>query len=346
LIKTNQNQGLTLELKRRLSHERLARGEYPGPTCTMQNSWTRLSLFYLFSFLLLGVIPLVDLAFGGGLMDFGGQAARASAVSGVEWTSSLLDVGRLALIESGLWLLIFGSSVPMIAALIVIVSFRENNIIANIISKINPFGDGSSDVKSVLTGYGRVVGVCLVALAGTALIRLWIYGDAVALPAISTLGALVPLSLLASLLDQGALLEEGGWRGFATPLAEQILSPLMAAVLIGIAWAVWHLPRDITGGVMGDMGAIRYWLQYFPSFALGMIAVSIIAVWGMKQAGGSLVPAILVHGLANDATGLAGQAGIEMALTTGFQLTKAIPFVIIAIIIVSATGRDLRRVPE
>jgi membrane protease YdiL (CAAX protease family) len=312
----------------------------------MQNSWTRLFVFYLLSFLLLGVIPLVDLAFGGGLMDFGGQAAHASQASGVEWTSSLLDVGRLAMIEPGLWLLIFGSSVPMVAALIVIVSFRENNIIANIISKINPFGDGSVDVKSVLYGYGHVLGVCLVALAGAAIIRLWVYGDAVTLPAISTLGALIPLSILASLLDQGALLEEGGWRGFATPLAENKLSPLMAAVLVGVAWALWHLPRDITGGVMADMGAARYWLQYFPSFALGMIAVSIIAVWGMKQAGGSLVPAIVVHGLANDAQGLAGQAGIEMALTTGFQLTKAIPFVIIAIVIVFTTGRTLRRVPE
>ncbi|HIG44799.1 MAG: CPBP family intramembrane glutamic endopeptidase [bacterium] len=46
-------------------------------------------------------------------------------------------------------------------------------------------------------------------------------------------------------MDQGELLEEAGWRGYATPLLQDGgVNPLMAAVIVGLAWSLWHVPRD------------------------------------------------------------------------------------------------------
>lgn len=306
-------------------------------TLSMGRVWSGFALFGLLSFLLLGLIPLVDLAAGGGLMDFAAQAGRASEATGIAWTSSLLDIARLALVEPGLWLLVFGSAVPMLAALIVIM--RQPGWIAGVFMRLRPFGP---ETRHPLRAYAFVIAASLLALLATGVIRSVLYD----LPPGALLThftvSLLPAALLAGLLDQGALLEEGGWRGFANPLLEQVMSPLAASLLVGLLWALWHLPRDITGGVLADMGGAAYALAYFPSFLLGALAVSVIAVWGMQNSGGSIWPAVLVHGLANDATGLAGTASMDVALTAGYQLTKALPFAAIAMALVVIYGRNLR----
>ena len=40
----------------------------------------------------------------------------------------------------------------------------------------------------------------------------------------------------------GGLDEEVGWRGMAQPLLQRHLTPLPANLVLGIIWAVWHLP--------------------------------------------------------------------------------------------------------
>jgi len=78
-----------------------------------------------------------------------------------------------------------------------------------------------------------------------------------------------------------------------------------------------------------------------PAFTLGTVTISIIAAFFMNRVGGSLIPAILAHGLANDAIGIAGQATIEQALTAGHQITKALPFLAFAILLVIWRGSRL-----
>jgi uncharacterized protein len=36
--------------------------------------------------------------------------------------------------------------------------------------------------------------------------------------------------------------EEPGWRGFALPRLEERHSPLLATLILGLAWGVWHIP--------------------------------------------------------------------------------------------------------
>ena len=50
------------------------------------------------------------------------------------------------------------------------------------------------------------------------------------------------LLAVAMFLDAGALLEENGWRGFALPVLLRSHGPLVASLIVGLAWATWHLP--------------------------------------------------------------------------------------------------------
>ena len=66
----------------------------------------------------------------------------------------------------------------------------------------------------------------------------------------------------------------------------------------------------------------------------------------MNRCGGILLPAVMVHGLTNDAMGLSGAAEIGQALTPFHQITQALPLALFAIVIVGFSGRQLGLRPE
>src|SRR5262249_52349042 len=41
----------------------------------------------------------------------------------------------------------------------------------------------------------------------------------------------------------GPLLEEAGWRGFALPRLQPRYGPLVGTLILGLLWALWHLPE-------------------------------------------------------------------------------------------------------
>lgn len=300
----------------------------------MPSAWVRFASFSLLCLVLLGLVPLLSALFGTS-MEFGAIAAQASAETGVPWTSNLWDVLRLCFAEPPLWLLVLGSSVPTLAALATLAGWRDPAGLREFLGRLRPRGDGTVSAGRLLTGYvmlGLTIVLCL-------LLSFWLRaclapGAYTRGPSLLTPGFASAL-LVGAFLDQGAVLEEPGWRGFATPLLQgRVVSPLAAALLVGVVWGFWHVPRDVVSGVVERLGLAVYLLRFLPAFVLGTVAVSVAASWFMNRLGGSVLAAVAVHGLTNDALGIAGAVTIEQALTPFHQITKAIPLTLLAALLV------------
>jgi membrane protease YdiL (CAAX protease family) len=86
--------------------------------------------------------------------------------------------------------------------------------------------------------------------------------------------------------------EEPGWRGFALPRLIARFGPIVGTVILGIAWACWHLPLFMIAGTP------QYGTGFVP-FALMLIAWSMVITLVVLRARGSVIPAMLFHASAN-----------------------------------------------
>jgi membrane protease YdiL (CAAX protease family) len=85
--------------------------------------------------------------------------------------------------------------------------------------------------------------------------------------------------------------EEFGWRGYALPKLQERYSPLTASVIIGLVWALWHVPKYLT---IGDPHALPFWF-----FSLNILAYAILFSWVFNRTGGSLLTVLLFHAAIN-----------------------------------------------
>jgi hypothetical protein len=298
-------------------------------------------LFGVLTFVLLGLVPLVDF-----LLDASGEsldevAARASVKTGLVWTSNLLVVIRMSIAEPALVALLVGSMVPALAALLTLTFLKRPNKWNAFLRRLNPVC--GTPATAALIAYSMIFVILIPILLLVLYFRQLTGGHYVG--SLSTLNlASVAMIFSLAFLDQGAVLEELGWRGFAAPeLQRTIVSPLHVALVIGIFWGLWHLPRDLTTGVLERLGPAVYVMLYLPSFLMGTISVSIIASYFMNRLGGSVVPAVMIHGITNDAVGISGSASIVEALTPYHQFTKNSVLALVAIAIVIIAGSSLGR---
>ena len=70
----------------------------------------------------------------------------------------------------------------------------------------------------------------------------------------------------------GGGLEELGWRGVAQPELERSLRRPIAAALVGLIWAMWHLPLFVLPGV-------SQYRTSFPVFAVQVVGLALILAW-------------------------------------------------------------------
>lgn len=114
-----------------------------------------------------------------------------------------------------------------------------------------------------------------------------------------SLGTFLAAWGVALFMNQGGLLEEMGWRGFAWPyLARKLATPLTAAVVLGTCWALWHFPREVPLLLTGQNSIPNLLLGQTLSI-ISCVSMTIVAVYFVNLAGGSVWPAIIVHGSLN-----------------------------------------------
>jgi len=131
----------------------------------------------------------------------------------------------------------------------------------------------------------------LVAMTITATL---IVGTSVAAEFVRNIGLILPtylITLIAGII-LGPLWEEPGWRGFALPRLQTQFGPLAGTLILGMLWALWHIP-----GYLGGWLAAGTFLALIVSTA----AFSIIMTWVYNNTRGSLLLMILLHSSGNAA---------------------------------------------
>jgi membrane protease YdiL (CAAX protease family) len=86
--------------------------------------------------------------------------------------------------------------------------------------------------------------------------------------------------------------EEIGWRGYALPRLAGHFGLAGASIVLGVIWALWHLPLFFVPG------ASTYG-QSFPLYTLQVTALSIALAWLYEHANGSLLLTMLMHSAIN-----------------------------------------------
>jgi uncharacterized protein len=101
---------------------------------------------------------------------------------------------------------------------------------------------------------------------------------------------LVPLFLVLALTD--GLGEELAWRGFALPRLLSQHGAIAASLILGVLWALWHLPLVWTEGYLLYQQPV--WLLF-----ADLLAKSVIFTWVFLNTRGSVLLAVLLHASTN-----------------------------------------------
>jgi uncharacterized protein len=126
-----------------------------------------------------------------------------------------------------------------------------------------------------------------------------------------------PAAFFVGMLVSGPLSEEPGWRGTAYPRLRARTGTVQACLVLGVTWAVWHLPLFfIDGTVQHDLGLAT------PSgvlFVASNIPMAMLVTAAYERAG--IVASIAVHFAVNTTMILLGVEEPEVqAMIIGLQL--------------------------
>src|SRR5215216_561498 len=138
----------------------------------------------------------------------------------------------------------------------------------------------------------------------------------------------VAIFLAFSIFPGSALGEEIGWRGYALPRLQAGRSALSASLIIGVIWALWHLPLWLTGAP-GRTPSL------YAAFVVSTIALSVLLTWVYNSTGGSLLMVVLIHATVNlpmtlSIDELGSRATVPLLLYFALLVVAAIVVVIVA----------------
>ncbi len=145
-------------------------------------------------------------------------------------------------------------------------------------------------------------------------------------------GLLVPVGALAGALLlntwEWLITEETAWRGYALPRLQRRFDPLVASLVLGLMWGLWHLPLFfIPGSFQSSIP--------FVGFLISTLATSVVIGWVFNRARGSVLVVALFHGFTDVVIAFTGVMTSGLLL---FWLT-----VVLQVLVAAAVGCDLHR---
>ncbi|MGZ6914012.1 MAG: CPBP family glutamic-type intramembrane protease [Oryzihumus sp.] len=129
------------------------------------------------------------------------------------------------------------------------------------------------------------------------------------------------------------LTEEAAWRGVLLPWLQHRHSPLVASVVLGLVWALWHVPLLNVPGER-DQGLP------LGGFALLIVGTSVLVSALVNRAGGSVVIAALFHASFNASYSWTGVVGGDRRL-----FWSAVAVTVVAAVAVAARTRGRLGLP-
>ncbi len=255
---------------------------------------------------------------------------------------NVVSIGLFGLLQNpwALLILLFAGA-PTLAAILVC-AFAGRGQLRLLLSRYKPVGPDAG-TEHAATVYAALFGIYALVLCLYIAVALATGTSEASTRMLQSLGGSVILiviwSAIAPFLDEGGLLEELGWRGFAWQgLQARLASPLMAALVLGFLWWAWHLPRELPG-LLGGAELLPF-LKLQGLFLLLCIAETIVCGLAVNMTGGSVLPAILIHGGSNV---WSKAAGAPMYAATGNIDVRTVIMVIAAVLILWRFGPRLGR---
>jgi membrane protease YdiL (CAAX protease family) len=227
----------------------------------------------------------------------------------------------------------------------------------------------------VVGGFGPFLAALLVTWLGSDSVRAWArqivdwrvaprwYLAALAVPLLVVALTSVGLAVLGTSVDPGLLPgrvslvlgsfvaialvgggnEEPGWRGLALPKLQEQYTPVSATLVLGVVWALWHLPLLATGTT--EFHGLASFVELATTTAvriLNIVGVAFVLTW-IYNATGSVLLAILAHAGFNTANSTLVPLPLEVIstgdATTVLVVTTVVLWGVVAVLLVGTRGR-------
>ncbi len=165
------------------------------------------------------------------------------------------------------------------------------------------------------------------------------------LPSLGAMVGALPtvLALSVYMFIQVGIGEEIGWRGYALPKLQTGHSALVSSVILGVIWALWHLPLFFNP-------ATSYSNTPFWALLVFFLPFSVLIGWVFNSTGGSVLMAMILHAVMNASTGPLWRAipdGAATVSNTNVYLIQAALLWVAAIVVVLVYGAsNLSRKPR
>jgi hypothetical protein len=135
--------------------------------------------------------------------------------------------------------------------------------------------------------------------------------------------------------------EEFGWRGFLLPRLQTRHNALVSSLIIGVMWAIWHIPQYfIPGTFQHNLQSQGGLLPAILGYSVFVIVSSIQFTWVFNNTRGSVLLAAVMHGASN---AWGGYIDVYRGHFGGILTFGAVSLLVTIIIVLIAGPRHLSR---